>query len=492
MDLELRIINDPYSELNKQRVRVFGQAGGRFGRALDNHWVLPDPARFLSGHHGEILYRNGSYRVRDTSRNGVFLNGSKEPLGDGRQAELKDGDSVHFGTYIVRVRLTDRHRRTEPSVEMGAVEPADATGSHAAADHTAVDTDHSAAPFAAEVSGVAIAPVAQDAVDDPADYERHGAADATGEHDFESAPALASTDEAPSPPPADRPVEPDRVEAVAEQPASFLATVALDPQSVRAALPRTVLIDRARLQAEGHLPPEKSERLIANQFRHIKRPVIKNAFGKGVEPVTNGRLVMVTSSLPGEGKTFSSINLALGIAREKGIELLLIDADVAKQHISRTFGVNDEPGLLDALADDAIDVESLVHPTDVEGLSILSAGQCGEDVATELLASSRMEEIAQKLVAANPHRIALFDTPPLLLTNESRVLASIMGQVLLVVCAGVTPRQAVVEAISYLDQDKPLGLVLNQSKAGKPGSYYGYGSYGYGGYGSRGEETPQT
>ena len=134
MDLELRIIKDPYSELNKQRVRVFGQAGGSVGRALDNHWVLPDPGRFLSGHHGEVLYRNGSYRIRDTSRNGVFLNGSKEPVGYGRQAVLKDGDSVRFATYIVRVRLTDRHGRTEPSVEMGAAEPVDATGSHAAVD----------------------------------------------------------------------------------------------------------------------------------------------------------------------------------------------------------------------------------------------------------------------------------------------------------------------------------------------------------------------
>ena len=492
MDLELRIIKDPYSELNKQRVRVFGQAGGSVGRALDNHWVLPDPGRFLSGHHGEVLYRNGSYRIRDTSRNGVFLNGSKEPVGYGRQAVLKDGDSVRFATYIVRVRLTDRHGRTEPSVEMGAAEPVDATGSHAAVDQAPVDTDYGAALLATQAPGVAVDPLVQHTVDGPVVVERHGTADATGEHDIQSAPHLASTDEMPSPQEVDLPLEPDRTEAVAEQPAQFQATVVLDPESVRAELPRTVLIDRARLQAEGHLPPEKTERLIANQFRHIKRPVIKNAFGKGVEPVTNGRLVMVTSSLPGEGKTFSTINLAFGIAREKGIDLLLIDADVAKQHISRTFGVDNEPGLLDALTDDAIDVESLVHPTDVEGLSILPAGQCGEDVATELLASSRMEEIALRLVASNPHRIALFDSPPLLLTNESRVLASIMGQILLVVCAGVTPRQAVVEAISYLDEDKPLGLVLNQSKAGKPGSYYGYGSYGYGGYGTYGEEKPRT
>lgn len=193
---------------------------------------------------------------------------------------------------------------------------------------------------------------------------------------------------------------------------------------------------------------------------------------------------MVTSSLPGEGKTFSCVNLAFSMAREKDLDVVLIDADIAKQHVSRVFGVADEPGLLNALADDLIDVETLILPTDVRGLSILPAGQCAEDdIATELLASTRMDEVAARIGARSAHRIALFDSPPLLLTNEARVLASLMGQILLVVRAGVTPQQAVLEAISYVDEGKPLGLILNQSHGHAPGSYYGYGAYGYGAYG---------
>lgn len=143
--------------------------------------------------------------------------------------------------------------------------------------------------------------------------------------------------------------------------------------------------------------------------------------------------------------------------------------------------------MLNILADDSLDVESLILPTDVKGLSILPSGHCDEDVATELLASSRMEEIVASIGARNSRRVALFDSSPLLLTNESRALANVVGQVVLVVRAGFTPQQAVQEAISYIGEDKPVGLILNQSTAGAPGSYYGYGAYGYGAYNAYGE-----
>jgi exopolysaccharide/PEP-CTERM locus tyrosine autokinase len=309
------------------------------------------------------------------------------------------------------------------------------------------------------------------------------AAESTGEHEQQHEPKAEPTVQ----PVAEVAAEP----APEEQPAALLATQVIDPSLVAAELPRVIHVDRDRLQVDGHLPSAKMERLVSNQFRHIKRPVIKNALGRGAEPVPNGHLVMVTSSLPGEGKTFSSLNLAFSIAREKDLEVVLIDADVAKQTVSRIFGVKEAPGLLNALADDLLDVESLILPTDVKGLSILPAGQCAEDdIATELLASTRMDEIAARIGARSAHRIALFDSPPLLLTNEARVLASLMGQILLVVRAGVTPQQAVMEAIGYVDEEKPLGLVLNQSKAHAPGSYYGYGAYGYGVYGADGGDAP--
>lgn len=241
---------------------------------------------------------------------------------------------------------------------------------------------------------------------------------------------------------------------------------------------RVVTVNRAVLRTSGMLPPEHQERQLADEYRQIKRPLIANAIGKGVPKLANGHLVMMASALPGEGKTFTTINLALSMALEQDISVLLVDADVAKPHISRIFGLSDQPGLLDALLDETLDAESLIVPTDVPRLSILPAGRRVADTATELLTSVRMEQTVARIGANNPRRIALIDSPPLLLTSESRALATVVGQVVLVVRAGSTSQQTVLDAISYLGEGKSIGVVLNQSDESAPGSYYGYGAYG--------------
>jgi receptor protein-tyrosine kinase len=187
---------------------------------------------------------------------------------------------------------------------------------------------------------------------------------------------------------------------------------------------------------------------------------------------------MVASALPGEGKSFTSVNLAFNMALEKDTSVLLVDADLPKPQISNVFGVGREPGLVDALLDDTLDVESLVIPTSVRGLSVLSAG-CPDANATELLASDRMQRLVTSLVTADPRRIVLCDSPPLLLTTESRVLASAVGQIVIVVRAESTTHQAVVDALACIPEGKSVGLVLNQCRTAPAHEYYGYGEYGY-------------
>jgi exopolysaccharide/PEP-CTERM locus tyrosine autokinase len=240
---------------------------------------------------------------------------------------------------------------------------------------------------------------------------------------------------------------------------------------------RYVKIDRTRLRAAGFLPDETQDRRFADQYRRIKRPILMQVQTLTAARVAGARLVMMASALPGDGKTFTSINLALSMARERDVSILVMDADVAKPHISRIFGIDQELGLIDALADNSIDIESLVLPTDVPGLSMLPAGRHHE-AATELLASARMDQVITRLTTRDPRRIVLLDSPPLLLSSESRALVQIAGQVVLVVRAGGTPRRAVQEAIGYVGEDKPLGLVLNQSQMALSEGYYGYGSYG--------------
>jgi protein-tyrosine kinase len=239
---------------------------------------------------------------------------------------------------------------------------------------------------------------------------------------------------------------------------------------------RIVEINQTALRASGLLPPEHQERQIAQQYRQIKRPLIANAIGTGVSRVPNGHLIMMASAMPGEGKTFTSINLAFSMSLEKDISVLLIDADVPKPQLSRLFGIDQEPGLIDLLQDETLDVESLILPTDVPGLSVLPAGR-RVNHATELLASERMRQIMEGVGRRNPSRMILLDSPPLLLTTESQALAQVAGQVVVVVRAGVTPQSVVTDALSYLAEGKSVGLVLNQSVATSPAGYYYY-SYG--------------
>jgi exopolysaccharide/PEP-CTERM locus tyrosine autokinase len=244
---------------------------------------------------------------------------------------------------------------------------------------------------------------------------------------------------------------------------------------------KIVHVDRDLLRRAGLLPPESQEHELANQYRVIKRPLIQHAFASGPQTTNGGprQLIMMASALPGDGKTFTCINLSLSLSLEKDHSVLLVDADVAKPHISRVFGVEDEPGLLDVVTDPSMPVESAILPTDVPRLQIMPAGRRSE-TATELLASRRHREIVDRLAALNPRGLVLFDSPPLLLTSEARTLAALVGQVVVVVRAGVTPQQALKDTIAILGPDRHISLVLNQAEMDGPMSYYYGGSrYGY-------------
>jgi protein-tyrosine kinase len=264
--------------------------------------------------------------------------------------------------------------------------------------------------------------------------------------------------------------------AVAASPA-LEPHVHTDPYAKPEPPTRIVPIDKKLLCDLQLLPPPAFERQIASQYQHVKRPLVAAALGKSSTPVANGCLIMLASALPGEGKTFTSINLALSMALEKDIEVLLVDADVAKPHLTRLFKLQSERGLLDLLDDASLHAGSLVLPTDVPGLSILPAGKQVSN-ATELLSSARMEQVVAQLGASPTPRIVLFDSPPLLLSTESRAIAEVVGQVVLVVRAESTSRAAVADAIDLIGEHKSLSLILNQSESPPSSGYYGYGSYG--------------
>jgi len=238
--------------------------------------------------------------------------------------------------------------------------------------------------------------------------------------------------------------------------------------------------------------PNAPRSRIADQYRVIKRPLITNAMGKGATVIANGNLIMVTSSVPGEGKSFTAINLAISIAAELDNTVMLVDADVARPSVLRVLGLPPGPGLLDLLVDGSAELSTMLLRTNIDKLSILPSGTPHER-ATEMLASDAMTRLIQDMGKRYSDRIIIFDSPPLLLTTESRVLATHMGQIVMVVQAEKTLRSDVQDALVTIEACPVKMMLLNQARTNAAGGYgYGYGQgYGQGyGYGYGGKAAP--
>ena len=236
-------------------------------------------------------------------------------------------------------------------------------------------------------------------------------------------------------------------------------------------------IDRQRLISAGvSISAADGSLTVDNAFRKIKRPILANAFGRESALVENGNIVMICSSLPGEGKTFNAINLSMSIAIELDKTVLLVDADLPKRTTSKLFGLEDELGLMDALTGKA-NLTDIVVSTDLPDFKIIPAG-VKHDHGTELLASDKMLGLITELSNRYPDRIIIFDTPPLLITSEAQVIASLAGQVVLVVEADRTLKHDVEDAVQMLDSGKPIGLILNKTQISTGSDYYGDSAYG--------------
>lgn len=252
-------------------------------------------------------------------------------------------------------------------------------------------------------------------------------------------------------------------------------------------------LDLEALEREGYIRPEGSGTAQAQEFRRIKRQLLNRidrqrqllATPQSARPAehrsTRGvppNLVMVTSALAGEGKTSVTINLAMSLAAEVDHTVLLVDGDIAKSDLTRQFNLMDRIGLGEVLKNPSMVSEALLG-TNVPRLSVIPAGQYQENL-DELFASDLMQSFAISLAEDNPDRIVVFDSAPLLVTTEAAVLAEHMSEILMVVEANRTPKEAVTQALSEFNDYERVSLILNKISGNSRFSQgYGYG-YGYG------------
>jgi protein-tyrosine kinase len=306
-----------------------------------------------------------------------------------------------------------------------------------------------------------------------------------------SAPAAAT---APAPVPAVKP----EIPVEQPQPSAYVRARPADDDDLSLTsrdLKAIVQIDMERLRGLGRLSTEDMSRQTDDEIRRIKWPLLKAIEGaEGVKPARNN-VVLVTSALPGEGKTFTSLNLALSIVRDREMRVVLVDGDVARPGLTPALGLEGRPGLNDALLDVAREISSVTYQTDVEGLFFVPAGTWHPH-SPEFFAGSRMPQLMESLSRRVGHGVVIFDSPPLLATNEAQVATRFAGQVLIVVRADETEQQAVLDAIELIDKDVPISAVLNRCKPSLLSRYYGqyYYSGGYGkGYGyDRAREAAAT
>ena len=282
------------------------------------------------------------------------------------------------------------------------------------------------------------------------------------------------------------PVDTQTQEPEAAESTATPSTIELEPAEP-APRTRTAKLDFESLATRGFLVPgEKSNVRLSEEYQTIKRRLIANTV-PGVLDCEAPNLVMVTSSLPSEGKTYTSLNLALSLSEEVERNVLLIDVDIAKSDMSRLFGVVNRTGLFDVLANPDLGLEDVIMTTNVPSLSLVPAGTIRERI-TENIASSSMAALSREVATRYPDRVVIFDCPPILATSSANALAPLVGQIVLVVESCQTTQQTLNHALSMMGDTPITGLVLNKIRhrgVSNSGYYgYGYNRYGYGyGYG---------
>lgn len=290
--------------------------------------------------------------------------------------------------------------------------------------------------------------------------------------------------EAEAPPPAEAAPEAEILEPVVEAAPVVEPAKASPRKDIAKAAPAVVptrqgTIDRDRLGARGMIVPGAPVTGISEEYRIVKREIIRNFGGTANRPLLpRGHRVLIASANPGEGKTFSAVNLALSLAVEADHDVLLIDADIAKPSVLETLGLEDGPGLMDALADPHLPLGDCLIQTDIAGLKVMPAGTAHMH-DTELLASARTEALLAQLEAGAPGRILILDSPPVLAASPAAVLAGHVGQLIMVVRADTTLESALRDAIGLMGACPHIQLLLNGVKFSpggrRFGTYYGQG-----------------
>ena len=289
----------------------------------------------------------------------------------------------------------------------------------------------------------------------------------------QSAPPGSPSPSASAPPPPVRP-------APVASPADGLAPVPLGlrDDGAQSALVQSpsLHLNYKRLQSLGFTTPDSPRSGNTEEFRVIKRQILKTVFSEGrTRRSGKSNIVMVTSSVPGEGKTFMSLNLALSLTMERDLYVLLVDSDNHRHSLSNLIGIDEgSVGLVDLLIDRSLKLPDIMRRTDLPNLTIIPAGTAHHQGA-ELLSSKEMGKLMGDLATRYPDRIIIIDTPPVLASTEGVVLSAHVGHAVVVVQKDRTAKRQLHRTLDMLGECENLSCILNMDTAEQRFSEYAYG-----------------
>ena len=271
-----------------------------------------------------------------------------------------------------------------------------------------------------------------------------------------------------SAPPIDQRVEREPIPAFAPPP---IKDVSEPKEPERASLQ----INFAKLRAAGYITPTSPRTNGTESIRIIKRRLLKTAFPRGRRHVSgeNNNVIVITSSMPGEGKTFISLNLAMSFCVERDLFVLLIDGDCHRRHLGNLLDAKEEAGLIDILEDNTLQVGDMIQRTNIPNLSFLSGGHPHLHSA-ELMASKQFGVLMQDIAARYSDRIIIVDSPPVLASAEAVVLSSLVGQTVVVVEKDRTSKRQLQRTLELLEGGRNVGCILNMVAAEEVFTGYGY------------------
>lgn len=254
-------------------------------------------------------------------------------------------------------------------------------------------------------------------------------------------------------------------------------TERVEPGATQIHAGSTARVDLHRLSGLGFVTAESVQSPVAEQFRLIKRSLLAKTARDRAEGLASGNLIMVTSALPGEGKSYVAINLAMAIAMERDRTVLLVDADVAKSDVSRVLDIQCARGLTDLLGAPETDLADVVVETDVPKLTVLPAGRTLPN-APDLFSGPNMRHVIEVIARRYAEHVVIFDSAPLLYASGTSALAALVDQVVMVAEAFRTPQSALREGLAMLDEGPKVTMLLNKSRERIRSYYYPYRSHG--------------